>query len=401
MTLSRPDPVQMEQVDPSEVGMSAARLADAEALMQRQFDEGRSPMLVAVVTRHGKVVFTRAIGDQRPGGPPLTIDSVFPVASQTKPMTAAVIMCLVERGLVGLNESVSLTLPELAGENEDVLVHHLLTHTSGWHSEDHEVAGEARLTEAIASIPEGVDPITHLALWVGWDVPRRLPPGESMQYCSFNYDLLGEIVRRITGGTLDAAMREFIFDPIGMTSSAVIVDDELQPRVIERPPGIPFGPDHAGSPISFNNPLWAACDAGGAGVHTSAPDLVRFWKMFLDGGMVGDTRVISRDAVRVMTTNQIPGVPAADLVGMSHREASWGYGFGVSGFEPWNRFGSATAGPHVIRHGGAGGIGGWIDPERGIVASYIEIWTEMDESGAPLSWAGDRFEDVVTAAVID
>jgi CubicO group peptidase (beta-lactamase class C family) len=387
-------------VDPASVGMSAGRLADAGALMQRQFDEGLSPMLVAMVARHGKVVFTNVIGDQRPGGPPLTIDSVFPIASQTKPMTAAVIMCLVERGLVGITEGASLILPELADNHSDVLVHHLLTHTSGWNDDDHVAAREARLEGAIASVPEGTDPLTHIFLWPGWDVARRREPGELMQYCNFNYSLLGEIVRRVTGDTLDAAMREFLFEPLGMTSSAMIVGEELRPRVIERPAGIPFGPDHPFSSLSFNDPTWAGSDDGASGVHASAPDVMRFWQMILDGGMVDDTRVLSRDAVRVMTTNQIPGI-AVEILGMEGAEASWGHGFSVAGYEAWPRFGGGTGGPHVIRHGGAGGIGGWIDPERGIVAVYFELITEINEFGSPMSWAAHRFGDVITSAIID
>lgn len=356
-------------------------------------------MLAAVVARHGKVVFTNTIGDQRPGGPPLTIDSIFPLASQTEPLTAAVIMCLVERGLVGLNEPAAAHLPELAGENGDVMVHHLLSHTSGWHDDDHVTAREAKLDEAVACIPDGMDPLTHIFLWCGWDVARRLPPGEMMQYCNFNYSLLGEVVRRVTGGTLDAAMRHYVFDPVGMTSSAVIVDGDLQPRVIERPPGVPWGPDHPYSAISFNDPMWAASDSAAGGAHASAPDMIRFGQMILDGGMAGDTRILSQDAVRVMTTNQIPGV-AAQALGRGRGDASWGYGFGVSGYQPWTNFGGATSGPHKIRHGGAGGINCWIDPDFAIVGAYFEVLTEVDEFGAPTSWAAHRFEDVITAAVL-
>ena len=64
-------------------------------------------------------------------------------------------------------------------------------------------------------------------------------------------------------------------------------------------------------------------------------------------------------------------------------------------------FSGGTAGPELILHGGAGGIGGWIDPERGVVAVYFELITEIDDSGLPLSGASHRFADVVTAAVID
>jgi CubicO group peptidase (beta-lactamase class C family) len=314
-------------------------------------------------------------------------------------MTAAVILALVERGLVGLAESASLTLPELADQHPDVMVFHLLTHTSGWNDEDQVAAREAKLDEAIATVPEGTDPLTHILLWPGWDVPRRLAVGELMQYCNFNYSLLGELVRRVTGGTLDAAMRRYLFDPIGMTSSAMIVGDELLPRVIERPPGIPRGPGHEGTVLSFNDPLWAGSDDGASGAHASAVDLARFWQMCLDGGMAGDTRVLSRDAVRVMTTNQIPGI-GVELGGASKAEASWGFGFGVTGHEAWAKYGGGLSSPTSFRHGGAGGIDGWVDPESGVVAVYIEIVTEENDDGMPWSWAAHRFQDVVNASVI-
>jgi beta-lactamase class C len=391
MTLS------VELHDPTELGMSAKQLAEAAALMDRQFESGLTPMAVALVARHGKAVWTHAVGDARPGGPPVTIESVFPIASQTKPMTAAVIMALAERGMIGLTESASLTLPELAGEHADVMLFHLLTHTSGWSEDDHVAARESKLTEAIATIPDGTDPLTHIMLWPGWGVPRRLRAGERMQYCNFNYSLLGEIVRRVTGGTLDAAMRHYLFEPIGMTSTAMIVDDRLRPLLIERPSGIPLGPEHPETALSTNDPLWEGSDDGASGVFASAPDLARFWQMFLDVGMVGDTRVLSRDAVRVMTTNQIPGI-AVDLAGVTRTEASWGFGFGVTGHEAWPRFGGGASSPRSFRHGGAGGIDGWIDPDSGVVAVYVEVVTR-DDNGLPASWAGHRFQDVVNAAV--
>jgi serine-type D-Ala-D-Ala carboxypeptidase len=385
--------------DPAELGISPGRLEHAAALMDRQYELGLTPTAVALVARHGKLLFTHTVGDARPGGPPVTIDSMFPIASQTKPMTAAVIMALAERGSVGLTESASATLPELEAEHRDVMLFHLLSHTSGWAEDDLVAARESKLREAIASVPPGTDLLTHIMLWPGWDVPRRLAPGERMQYCNFNYSLLGEIVRRVTGDTLDAAMRRLLFEPIGMSNSAMVVDDTVRPRLIERPPGIPLGPDHPDTPLSSNDPLWEASDDGASGAFTSAVDLARFWQMFLDGGTVGDTRVLSRDAVRVMTTNQIPGI-AVDLAGVSRSEASWAFGFGVTGHEAWPRFGGGTSNPASFRHGGSGGIDGWVDPDSGVVAVYIEVVTE-NRDGLPWSWAGHRFQDVVNAAVLD
>jgi CubicO group peptidase (beta-lactamase class C family) len=392
MTLS------MELHDPAEVGISAIRLAEAAALIDRQHAAGLTPMAVALVARHGTLVWSHAVGEARPGGPAVGLDSVFPIASMGKPMTAAVVMALAERGMIGLSESASLTLPELTDEHEDVLVHHLLTHTSGWNDDDHVAAREAKLAEAIESIPDGVDALTHILLWPGWGVPRRRGVGELNQYCNFNYSLLGEIVRRVTGDSLDAAMRRYLFEPLRMTSSALIVGDGLRPRLIERPPGIPLGPDHDGSPLSTNDPLWEGSDDGASGVFASASDLARFLQLFIDEGMAGNTRVLSCDSVRVMTTNQIPGI-GVELGSVSKAEASWGFGFAVAGHEAWPKFGGGLSSPHSIRHGGAGGIDGWADPDTGVVAVYIEVVTEASEDGLPESWAAHRFQDIVNASV--
>ena len=126
----------------------------------------------------------------------------------------------------------------------------------------------------------------------------------------------------------------------------------------------------------------------------------RLGQMILDGGTVGERRVLSGDAVRAMTTDQIPGIPAVVLA-MRKTEARWGYGYHFSGTEPWLRYMGGTVAPGSPHHGGAGGIAAWIDPATGIVACYFEILTENSRERGPVSWATHRFEDVVTAAVLD
>ena len=153
------------------------------------------------------------------------------------------------------------------------------------------------------------------------------------------------------------------------------------------------------APSVVQRPLWAGSDDGASGVHASAPDLPRFWQMCLDGGMVGDTRVLSADAVRVMTTNQIPGI-AVDLGGISKDEASWGFGFGVTGHEAWAKFGGGLS-PRELpsrwrwwrRRLGRSRVGGRCRVHR--------VVTEDSDDGMPWSWAGHRFQDVVNAAVLD
>ena len=388
-------------VDPAEVGMSADRLRFADALMERQFADGRSPMLAAIVARRGQVVFTKTLGDHRPGGPPLTLDSVFPLASNGKPMTAATLLAVAERGLMGLTEPVVTYLPELeVNDNAQVLIHHLLTHTSGWDGPALDAAMVAGLAAGVGDAPPGVDFLSHLFLTTGWAVPRSRPAGELMQYNNFNYTLIGEIIRRATGGTLDAAMREYLFEPVGMVDSAVIVSDELLPRVVERPEGMLYAPGHPDTVLPHFHPLFLGFDDGGGGVHATPVDNFRFLEMIRNGGMVGSHRVLSCDSVRAMTTNQIPDVPAK-MEGLELKEASWGYGFGVGGADPIAYFRGGTASRGSLRHAGAGGIGCWVDPTLAITGVYYELVTEEDKFGFAKSSAFDLFEDVVTAAVVD
>jgi CubicO group peptidase (beta-lactamase class C family) len=390
----------LDLVDPAEVGMSAERLGDAADLMEQQYAEGKSPILAAVVARHGKVVFTKVLGDQRPGGPPLALDAVFPLASNGKPMTAATVLALVERGLIGLTNPVVMYLPELSvNGNREVLIHHLLTHTGGWEDEALMEAVTAGVGAGISEPPPGRDWLEHLFLETAWSVPRSRRAGEVMLYANHNYTFLGEIIRRVTGDSLDAAMRRYLFEPLGMTDTAVIVPDELLPRVVERPDGIPYAPGHPETAIEHYNPLWLACDDGGFGVHSTLFDYLAFLEMIRNGGTVGDTRVLCRDSIRVMTTDQIPGT-SAEIAGFTLPDASWGYGFSVGGPSPVPHWRGGTATRGTLRHAGAGGIGSWLDPALGISAVYHELITE-EEDGAPVSWAIDRFEDIVTAAVLD
>ena len=115
--------------------MSAERIEWARDMMQTHVETGRSPSAVAVVARRGEIVLADAFGVKRPGGDPLEVDHVWPMASTGKPLTAAVLMTLVEEGLVGIAQPVVDYVPELRGTNNDeVLIHHLLTHTAGWES---------------------------------------------------------------------------------------------------------------------------------------------------------------------------------------------------------------------------------------------------------------------------
>jgi CubicO group peptidase (beta-lactamase class C family) len=389
----------IEIVDAESVGMSSERVGWARDLVANHVATGGSPSAVVVVLRRGEVVLAEAFGARGPHGALLDVDDVWPIASAGKPITAAVVMSLVEEGRVGINQPVVDYIPELTGPQDDeVLVHHLFTHSAGWESAQRTHRIEEFLRSGdMSPPPPGRDPITHLFLSMALDPIRLAAPGVQMDYDNGPYELLAEIVRRETGGTLDAAMRSRIFEPLGMARSAGIVGDDLRPYLVTRGEGLPFGP---GGPVVFEGDLWESSDSGAAAVHTSAPNLARFGQMILNGGVLERTRVLAPSTVTAMVTNQIPGVPARfgdELI----PESSWGYGFTVVQEQRFSYFGGGLVPLGSALHPGAGGVSYWIDFANEIVGVFFEVITEIDEFLTPVSGIGHRFQDVITGAVTE
>jgi CubicO group peptidase (beta-lactamase class C family) len=120
--------------------------------------------------------------------------------------------------------------------------------------------------------------------------------------------------------------------------------------------------------------------------------------MILDGGTLGDTRVLAPSTVTSMVTNQIPGVPAQFHAG-TIPEASWGYGFSVVQAQRFAYFTGGLVPFGSVLHPGAGGINYWVDFANDIVGVFFEVITEIDEFLTPVSGIGHRFSDVITGAV--
>ena len=391
----------LETGRPEDVGLDPERIGWARAMVHDHVASGRSPSVAAVVARHGTVVLAEAAGVQHPGGPPLALDHLWPLASATKPFCAAALLSLVEEGRVGIYEPVLDHLPELAGtDSDDVLVHHLLTHTSGWESEMLTGRIEAVLASGeIPPLPPDRDPFTAFFLALAFDPIRFCAPGETMSYANVNYELLAEIVRRTTGGSFDDAVRGRVFEPLGMKRSTVRLTDELRPHLVTRDPDLPMG---ANSPtISLDSDAWRDSDSGASGVLASPVDLARFGQAILDGGALDGRRILAPSTVRSMTTDQIPGTPARWIDDRIVPHASWGYGFGVTCEQRWPWFGGGLQPFGTASHPGAGGVTFWIDRTHGIVGVWFEVITEMSPALEPMSGVGHRFPDVVTAAVVD
>ena len=383
---------------PAEAGMSSERVARIKALARRwAIEEKVHPSLAILVARRGVVVLHEAFGQLTPDAdsPPLAVDSLFPVASITKPIVGTLAMILVEDGELGLNRPVSYYIPEFRGPGkEKVHVHRLLTHTAGLSDPELEAwAAQIKDRLKLPPVPENQHPVIHEYLSLRYDLPLSYKPGSEMRYANFGYELAAEIIRRISGCSLADFARTRLFEPLGMKDTHFIVPDDIRSRIVIRPPECE-GAEWLNSRALQEVP-WAA-----GGAFSTVWDMAVFGQMFLNGGTYRDTRILSRTSVTEMTRNQIPGV-SADFFDQFFPEAGWGLGWGLHLNKQAMGIETLQSG-QSFGHNGYGGTMIWVDPVHELVMCYFSCekvgenwWTDW-----PNISRADLFVNSVTAAIM-
>jgi CubicO group peptidase (beta-lactamase class C family) len=390
---------------PEEAGMDPDRIAKLRDQAPAWVDGFRSRSFVGLAARRGKIVFHEAYGPltHEQDSPSLKRDSLFSVASCTKPLTATAAMMLVEDGRLGLNRPLKEYLPNFCGTGiEDVEVQHLFTHTTGFTDADVDERILARRDPLLQSDfkgSSGQHQYAAISMECLKDLPSRWQPGSRMDYNGENYNILGEIVRIVSGQGLDDFVRKRIFEPLGMADTFFGINDDLKHRWVRRAEGEPGGPV-PDQPLLGMEGDWFQKGVWGSGnLTTTALDLAKFAQMFLDGGICEEQRLISPATHAEMTRNQIPGIDAK-LMNTSI-EASWGLGWQIQGNFRW-RWGNSTLQPAgSYGHGGFGGSCFWIDPENELIGVYLSVCTDLDLEAGEHHWNLDLFQNMVTAAVTD
>lgn len=357
--------------------------------------------LALLVARRGTIVEHEAWGRMGPeaDAPPVSVDAMFDTQSLGKVFTATAIMLLVEEGRVGLNRPVSSYLPFFRGEGKDaVLVRHLLTHTSGSRSVDLEKFAKEREGKIEIPPPEaGMHPLWNEYFALRADCPLWKRPGEEMSYCSYGYELLGEIVRRTSGEPLDVFAQRRIFGPLGMKDTSYCQVDVPASRRVRNPPNAAEELDALDRARETERIAF-----GSGGAYATAYDMAVFLQMFLNGGAYGETRLLSPATVRAMTRNQIPGIGSV-LFNEIFPEASWGLGWNVYGYKV--QIHGALLPPETFGHAGAGGIDCWVDPPDQLVGVFFSAVPHLPGMTRTREWAqhwrNDLFADAVTAAIVE
>jgi CubicO group peptidase (beta-lactamase class C family) len=333
-----------------------ARLDRARALCRQATEAAEIPGIALVVARDGEFLLNEAFGQIRPRENPQTgplrpagTDTVWLIASVTKPVVCAGICLLLERGLLGLDDPVSKHLPEFsAADRARMTLRHLLTHTSGLPD---------MLPENI-ELRKAHQPPSEFARRTG-NVPLLFPPGSGVSYQSTGINLLGEIIERISGLSCREFLRREFFEPLGMDRCALGWRPELTGHTAAATLEGGQGP----SDWDWNSDYWGAFGAPWGGMFATAPQYVRFLQMLLAGGVWQGRRIFGTATVREMTSSQTMGMPG--LPDPVRRAANWGLGWRISAGRESEYLGDLTS-PRAYGHGGATGTGVWNDPDTGV-----------------------------------
>jgi CubicO group peptidase (beta-lactamase class C family) len=360
-------------------GFSVERLQRVDALLQRYVDENRVAGAVALVLRDGQPVYERAVGwADKEANRRMTTDTIFRIASQTKAITSAGILMLLEEGRLGLNDPVSRFIPAYAKTTvaaksdsgvsivpakRPITIKDLLTHTAGIsYGTQPEVAAQYEAKQLgpaagfgwyTADKTETVcDTMERLA-----SLPFVAQPGEAWVY-GYNTDILGCVIEKVSGQSLDVFLRTRIFEPLGMRDTAFFLPAEKKDRLAAvytstegKLTRAPDGPRGQGNYVEGPRRNFA----GGAGLLSTIRDYSKFLEMIRNGGASNGTRLLSPRTVALMSHNQ---------VGTLHSPNGLGFGLG---FETTDQVGANNLDP-AGSFGWAGAYGSMyrIDPSANL-----------------------------------
>jgi len=344
----------MSLADPAALGFEPDRLARIGAFLDDTYiATGRLPGLDVLVARDGEAVYRHISGRAREAGTAMAADTIYRIASMTKPLTSIAFMMLVEEGKVALDDPVTQVIPEFAdlgvytggGAEQDFLparpatamrMVDLLTHQSGLtygiqNRTNVDAAYRKARLDGHASLPGNDHFIEQLAR-----LPLEFAPGEGWNY-SVGTDVLGVIVARLSGMSLGEFFTRRIFAPLGMVDTGFHCPDDKAHRLADAWAYQPGQPPQLFDPAEKSGTRRVPrFESGGGGLLSTTADYHRFCRMLVGGGAADGARIISPKTLQLMTANHLPG--GADLTEMSralfseahNAGAGFGLGFGMT-----------------------------------------------------------------------
>lgn len=371
---------------PESVGLSSDRLERIETVVKHDIDDKRIAGAVTLVVRHGKVAWFKAQGmSDREAAKPMPNDAMFRICSMTKPITSVAVMMLYEEGKFLLEDPVSKYLPEFKSPKvlvkpakgepysipaaKEITIRDLLRHTSGityqWNDDLGPMYEKANVASGLLQYDGTIgDSVKQLAA-----LPLLFNPGDKFEY-SLGIDVLGRLVEVVSGKPLDDFFRTRIFEPLGMKNTYFFPPENkldllataytyYPDKGLNRFPDTPIREGSFAYSADYPSRGPKKLFSGGAGLVSTAMDYARFCQMMLNDGKVGNTRLLSRKSVELMTHDQL---------GKISQDMGFGIGFGVDGAKaPLSELGSV----------GSYGWGGFfytefsIDPKEEMIVIFM------------------------------
>jgi CubicO group peptidase (beta-lactamase class C family) len=349
----------LEIAKPEAVGLSSSSLTEIDNIFSQAVSKDRIKGAVAIVARNNKVVYHKAFGD-RDESKPMENDTIFRICSMSKPITAAAVMKLWEQGKIKLDDPLYKYIPEfkdvrvLVNDSKEkngyrlepakrpVTIRHLLTHTSGI---SYGFFGRPVIAQYYLDndIPDGFrvangtigEACKRLA-----KCPLLFQPGDAFEY-GLNFDVLGYVIEVASGMSFDKYLEENILRPLKMNDTYFFVPEEKLSRLAALYQPAPNGSlkildkqvaekgIFSQTESTVYDPLYSykgpkTYFSGGAGLHSTAEDYLRFCQMLLNKGELDGVRILKSETVNMMTENQIGDITLAFAKG-----EKYGFGFGI------------------------------------------------------------------------
>lgn len=425
---------------PETVGMDSKVLNEGiRAHVEQAIEDKIIPGAVVLVSKDGKIVFHEAFGEMKPGVP-MTTDAIFSLVSMSKSPIAAAALKLVDEGKILLSDPISTWVPEFANmtvavekdgkvelvpANREITLHDMLTMTSGiWRPVNgygdpgrdaytgnivQDFVGELMRDAGIETGTDDYDLTIEENAMIVSAIPLVFQPGEGFAYTDPSVDVLGYVLEKVSGKPLDVLMQESLYEPLGMVDSSFYPAEEDLDRIPSMwwggGPGTPEELYGTWWDRDFEFGGWGCCPlglkgvlgehkkwfSGAGGIYSTSLDFFRFAQMMLNGGTLDGTRVLSKNMVDRMTTNQI-----GDLTN-TFWDNRWGYMVDIQEDNVVKLpFDHQNGGPGAYGWMGAAGTRWYANPEEDTVVIFMSqlwfLWNALPTT--------ERIVNVVNASII-
>lgn len=367
----------LEPGDPETVDLSRARLQKISEKLRKETSNGEVMSASVLIARRGVIVLHEGFGRLRPDrdAPQTQPESIYLLASITKPVTACCLMLLVERGQVALMAPVSRYLREFRGEERnDVRVWHLLSHVSGLPDQ---LPENFELRRANAPLKQFVQQATRAQL--------LFKPGAKFSYQSMGTLLAGEIVERVSGLRLREFMQKELFGPLGMQHSTLGLKCGDKTLKIEETAAVQSLVENADTRIyGPNTPYWRDFGHPWGGLHSSTGDLAILLQCILNRGVYREKELFAPVTTEAMISDR-----------NHYLNSPFGLGWALKGSLAASHFGDLCS-SRTFGHVGATGTVAWADPVRRMICVLLTSQPQVCTDGRLL----DEISNLAQASVV-